>query len=387
MNNFNTSLLGIKDISVDFLEESSHEITIHISTTPKHPRCPCCGNESTTIHDYRYQRIKDLPYRNKHICLILKKRRYRCSCGKRFFEKYDFLPRYHHMTRRVYESILHELRQNQTFKSVATRFGISTNTVTRVFSIVCHSLYRLPSVLSIDEFKGNAGNEKYQAIITNPEKRKLLDVIHSREKVPLFRYFNSFPNRKHVKTFIMDMWEPYKHLAQYFFPNAMIVIDKYHYVRQVYWALDNVRKRVQRRLIKEKRIYFKRSRKLIWASYSKLRDENKQAVNVILNHDIDLYNAWQLKEMFIEFKDEPKPDKAEVLLRKFILAAEEIDLPEYHEAITAFHNWFPYIINSKRTPYTNAFTEGTNNKIKVLKRIAYGYRNFERFRNRILHCG
>lgn len=386
MSNFTTFFLGIKDILVDSIQELSNEIHVAVSTLPSNPCCPCCNKPATRIHDYRYQRVKDLPYRNKYVVLMLKKRRYRCSCGKRFFEKYSFLPRYHHMTRRVYESIIHELRQIQTFKSVSLRFGVSATTTARVFGIVKYTLYKLPETLAIDEFKGNAGGEKYQAIITDPKKHKLLDIMPSREKASLFQYFDQFPNRKHVKTFIMDMWEPYKHLAQYFFPNAMIVIDKYHYVRQVYWAMNNVRKRVQQRLYKEKRKYFKRFRWLLDTDYTKLNDENKQALMVILNHDTDLYNAWQLKEMFIDFRDEPDPSKAEQLLRRFILMAEEINLPEYQAAVTAFHNWFPYIINSKRTPFTNAFTEGTNNKVKVVKRIAYGFRNFERFRTKILHC-
>ena len=106
-----------------------------------------------------------------------------------------------------------------------------------------------------------------------------------------------------------------------------------------------------------------------------------------MNHDKDLYEAWELKEIFNEFRKTDDVKEAENWLRKFILAAEETGLQEYKDAIRAFRNWFPYIINSKREKYTNAFTEGKNNKIKVLKRISYGYRNFKRFRNRILHCG
>ena len=283
--------------------------------------------------------------------------------------------------------VIHELRSHVTFKSVAKKYSVSTNTVTRIFNLVNYSPNTLPSVLSIDEFKGNTGNEKYQAILTDPQNQKIVDIVSSREKQVLFRYFNGFRDKKRVKTVIMDMWEPYKDLAQYFFPDAMIIIDKYHYVRQVYWALDRVRKRVQKRLYKEKRIYFKRSKRLLWADYDKLDEENRLALGVILNHDKDLYEAWELKEIFNEFRKTNDVKEAENWLRKFILAAEETGLQEYKDAIRAFRNWFPYIINSKREKYTNAFTEGKNNKIKVLKRISYGYRNFKRFRNRILHCG
>ena len=70
---------------------------------------------------------------------------------------------------------------------------------------------------------------------------------------------------------------------------------------------------------------------------------------------------------------------------KRILQAEESNILELKDVITAFRNWFTYIVNSFRYKYTNGFTEGMNNNIKVLKRIAYGYRNFNNFRKRIMH--
>ena len=105
----------------------------------------------------------------------------------------------------------------------------------------------------------------------------------------------------------------------------------------------------------------------------------------MLSYDENLYNAWQLKEIFYLYQIEKNPDVAAKKLRVFIETAKEIGLPEYNPTITAFTNWFEYIINAKRAPYTNAFTEGTHNKIKVLKRTGYGYQNYERFRKRILH--
>jgi transposase len=72
-------------------------------------------------------------------------------------------------------------------------------------------------------------------------------------------------------------------------------------------------------------------------------------------------------------------------LRNWVLLAEFTDLPEFKTSLTAIHNWDQYILNAFDYPYTNGFTEGSNNKIKVLKRVSFGVRNFPRFRNRILH--
>ena len=65
-------------------------------------------------------------------------------------------------------------------------------------------------------------------------------------------------------------------------------------------------------------------------------------------------------------------------------SGKSAELPEFDECIKASTNRFEYILNSLDTPYTNGFVEGKNNKIKVLKRNAYGLQNFERFRKRIL---
>ena len=75
--------------------------------------------------------------------------------------------------------------------------------------------------------------------------------------------------------------------------------------------------------------------------------------------------------------------EAGVRLKKFILAAQVSELEEYKSVLTMLGNWGSCILNAFDCPYSNGYTEGTNNKIKVIKRNAYGYRNFENFRNRI----
>jgi transposase len=123
---FITKLFGLKDVLFTLIEETEISILISIETKPKPQICPCCKQPTSYIHDYRQQKIKDLPFRDKYCYLLLKKRRYTCKrCGKRFYEKYSFLPRYHHMTQRVYVEILRMLRNNCSMKLVA-RIPLST---------------------------------------------------------------------------------------------------------------------------------------------------------------------------------------------------------------------------------------------------------------------
>ena len=383
-----TKLLGLENVLVNNVNVFSSSIEIALSTKPKPSVCPCCGHTTKYVHDYRLQRIKDIPYNGKSVRLLLRKRRYVCPCcKKKFFEKYPFLPKYYHMTQRVYINILNDCREVYSYKSIALRYGVSTNTVGRVISIYDRHLYTCPQVISIDEFKGNAG-DKYQSILADPKKGKVLDILRNRDSNTLLDYFKALNGRERVKVFISDMYKPYRDIAKIFFPKAKYVIDKYHYVRQVYWAVDRVRKKIQKNFNKERRIYFKHSKKLIFADSSKLGSEDRIALDVILSSSDELYLAWLLKEEFKEFRKCRSSTEGARVLRRWIEIAKESKLEEFKDCITAFTNWFEYICNSLDVPYTNGFIEGKNNKIKVLKRNAYGVRNFERFRKRILlSCG
>ena len=383
-----TNFLGLQGIVLDNFVEDQNNITISVHTPVTPQRCPCCGKATSFVHGYRTQKVKDLPMRLKNVTILLKKRRYICKqCNKTFFEKYSFLPKYHRGTNRRFLGIIQALRSSRSLKDIALSFNCSTNTVQRMLNILSAPTNRfLPSALGIDEFKGNTNKEKYQCILTDLTTGNVFDILPNRNKSYLIDYFKQFSNRNEVKFFVMDMTNNYKSLA-FLFPNAKIIADRYHYVRQVYWALDNVRKRVQKAFIKYKRIYFKHSKKLLFAEYEKLNDEQKQALIVMLSQSEELHTAWRLKEDFKYFRQTTTRKDAERELLTWILEAEESGLLEFKSATTAFHNWGSSIVNSVIYKYSNGITEGFNNKIKVLKRNAYGYINFDNFRTRIiLNC-
>jgi len=91
-------------------------------------------SKTSRIHDYREQTIKDLPLQFKHTYLVLRKRRYVCSCGKRFYESYNFLPRYQRMTNRLAFFVCQELTKLTSLTSVAKSANVSVSTVIRIFN-------------------------------------------------------------------------------------------------------------------------------------------------------------------------------------------------------------------------------------------------------------
>lgn len=387
-SNFTKKLLDLKDVQVKNISHSDIFLKITLDTNPKSSICPCCGSTTSRIHDYRYQKIKDFPYMDKSIILILKKRRYVCSCGKKFYEHYDFLPRYHRMTNRLVAYIVSELSNAVPVTFVAKKAGVSPTTVNRIFDHVHYSRpYTLPKVLAIDEFKGNAGGEKYQCILVDPKKKRILDILPDRKQSHLIDYIKSYSRHERLKVqfFICDMWNQYAELGRLFFPNATIIVDKYHFIRQVTWAIENVRKRVQKDMPPDLRKYFKRSRTLILKRAENLKGDEIERLNAMLLYNDELRQAYRLKENFYEICQNPKYSEQRKDFYEWIAYAESQNIREFKACITAFRNWSKEILNAFKYGYTNGCTEGYNNKIKVIKRISYGVRNFNRFRNRILH--
>lgn len=380
-------LLGLEDVIVKKVWDKEEEKHIEIELPRRDHACPCCGTETNRIHDYRMQKIRDISSFGKNVYLHLRKRRYVCDgCGKRFYEKNSFLPRYHRMTVRKNARIIEDFRDTVSASYIARKHNISTTTALRYFNLVNYSCKELPEVLSFDEFKGDAGGEKYQTILTDARNKKIIDILPNRKKADMIRYFRRFKNRKDVKYVVIDMNPHFREVAEICFPNATIVIDRYHVTRQAIWALERVRKEEQKHLSADWRRFCKHSKAILNKPPNKLKDEEQEKLHIILGLSTRLEQAYYLKNEFLFLMHSPNSNVAEELLSDWIYRAETSHLPEFLECTRAVHNWGKLILNSFDVRFTNGFTEGCNNKTKVLKRVCYGVRNFSRFRNRILHC-
>ncbi len=213
-------------------------------------------------------------------------RRSRCvHCGKRFYEEISFLPRYYRMSRRLIAYVLDKLRDERSFTSVAKDFNLSVSTVIRVFDYLSYPKATLSSALSIDEFKGNTGREKYQCILTDPVKHVVLDILPKRYDYYLTNYFKSYPRgeREKVRYFVSDMWRPYASAASAWFPNATQIIDK--------------------EMSPQRRRYFKRSKRLLSKRESRLTDTQREEVHVMRYYSDTLSRAYQYKEDFFDIVD------------------------------------------------------------------------------------
>ena len=384
---FIEKLTGLQGLIINNIESNEKEVHIHCELERKPHKCPNCGCVTDCVHDYRVQVIKDIPGFGKFVYIHLRKRRYRCKCGKRFAEDNNFLAKYQRYTTRFIIYIIELLRNTTSFTQIARENNTSVTKVMRIFDMIFYSLNELPRTVAIDEFKGNTGGERYNCIITDPENRVVLDILPTRKMYDLIKYFKEFPkeNRMEVELFVSDMWKTYFKVSETWLKNATQVVDKYHWIRQIIWAFERVRKEEQKKFPKSERKYFKHSRKLLLKRFDELNDEQKQQVNIMLYKSANLNIAHWFKEDFLKILDCNNREEAKKRMSEWIDSALDSGIEHLEKCAKTMLNWLNGILNSFLTPITNGFTEGCNNKIKVLKRNAYGYQNFNRFRNRILH--
>ena len=138
----------------------------------------------------------------------------------------------------------------------------------------------------------------------------------------------------------MDMWQPYKDIAETYFKNATIIIDKFHFIRQVTWAFERIRKDEQKKFTKERRRYFKRSRSLLLKRMKYLTPEEIDQVNVMLATSEKLQKAYMLKEKFYNFVDSSDLESTKKNLKAWYMFVMSCELEEFDKCSRTIFNWF-----------------------------------------------
>ena len=387
-NNDILNLLDLQGVIKENENFSSNSSEFWIKCPVKVHICPSCHASTSRVHDYYTRSFNHIMVGKRTTKIYYKQRRYVClHCGKRFAEKNSFIEKYYRHSNEVVNSVFDDLTSIKNLSQIGQDNNMSSQNVSRLmnkFMPIFHNTTSLPDAIGIDEFRGNSGGNKFQVVITNLKTHKVIDVISARSEDALYNFFRKISNTKDVKLVAMDLSLFFKKIITDVFPNAKIIADTFHFTRLMHWALDNVRKDVQKGLPKDMRIYFKRSRSVLHKRINDLNlDEYNQLTNM-LDYNENLRWAYSIVQNLFEIIDEKNPDKKVTLFKEFMNYANNCDLPEFNKHIKTYFKWYKYIINSFYTSYSNGITEGLNTKIKTLKRVSFGFRNFQNFRLRIL---
>ena len=408
-------LVGLNSKKVKIININQKEpglIEVVIENRKQKVRCPACNKFTSSVHD-KLKPIKSiyLDSCGSSVDLIIYKKRYHCyNCNKIFTEKLNINTSNGSISNKVKIQIRRDLlNYNLSLKYIAEKNRVSITTIENemldIVSSIPKHVVNLPRVISFDEFKADTTEGKYAFILNDPIHKKVLDILPSRKKERLIQYFTYCNNRHSVEFVISDMYEPYLLVTQTMFPKAKYVVDRFHYTTYIMDALDKIRIRLQKlygdkskeyKLLKNKKnvsLLRKYSNEINWWVFAK-RYKNGRMVDIlpvdiledILKISSDLMEGYCLKEEFLDIIHHYNQMDIEEQINKWISKCMEKDIPEFIEAAKTISRWKEHILNSfidKR--YSNGYTEGINNKIKVIKRIAFGYKGFELFRGRILY--
>ena len=367
------------------------EMDDHFEVTIRYRRdkvaCLKCGSMMVRKHGSTFQRKKDRKLRDKIVILTLEKRRFRClPCCKVFTEPDEVFGPRRRSTKRL-RCYLDERARHRAVSHVAKEEGVSESLVRRCFTEesasqpgVDEGEPKASRVPGLDEF--SVKKRMFDTTINDLEGRKVLGIVDGYGKTNLEKYFTALPNPEVVEVVAMDMHEPFRQAVQMCLPRANIVVDKFHVIVHVNHSLDKVRTRLQSKESKGRKWLLFHSRYLLLRKAESLNPEEQSKLVRLFSFYPELAIAWKLKESLREWYKSSSRAVAEVCLRHWEEYVRKTGLKEF--CLPMFRNWRSEILNYFDYHITKGFVEGKNNRIKVIKRMAYGYRNVDNLRRRIL---
>lgn len=337
-------------------------------------------------HGVREQRYADVPCQGAPAVLQVKRRRWRCNeCKTTFPDPLPDMDDSRHATKRLVEYVGTRSLEF-TFEAVAREVGISGPAVKDMFQDKVDAYqkkYRFvtPRVLGIDELHLLG---EYRCILTNIEKRTVFDILSSRKVDVLRKYFPGMKDRQNVRFVSSDFYKPYAMMAKEFFPQAKLVIDRFHVQRMGSNGLEAFRKHYRKSLSKRERISLKNDRFLLLLHAVKLNEKQHDRLQEMMNEHQLIGWAWALKELFHDIWKATDRDDADKRIDQWLECVIEELEPFFEEPVSVFTTRREEILNFFDSGVTNGYTESMNGIVKTANRLGRGY-SFEAIRARMLY--
>lgn len=349
----------------------------------EYPVCPHCKQTYLfAAKDKRSQTIEDLSVFGKRTFLVISKRRINCECGYKGTEYLECLDEYQQQTNR-YQKWIYAFCKRMTGLDVARLFGISKHTVYRldkkgIKKELAEQEELKPKAISIDEISRKKGH-KYMTIISAPIIKKIIFIAKERKTSDITPFFKKKGEKwcKNIAFATMDAWPAFRKAVKKYCKNAVICFDHFHLAQHFGKAIDKLRIAETRKATEKERKVYKGTRWLLLKNPENLKEEQQTALDDLLKINENLYIAYLLRGEFRQiFKGETAHSRL-VRLSIWIKKANAVNIPEIKEFVHKIIKWKQYIKNSLRYNYSNSFAEGINVKIRVIQRMAYGYKDFE----------
>lgn len=231
--------------------------------------------------------------------------------------------------------------------------------------------------VSIDEISKRKGHRDFATVVCDIDRGLLLEVIDSHQQEAIIEALQQQPLevRKQVREVSVDMWGGFPKVVQAVFPNATLVYDRFHVMQPVNRELNKIRRQAGMTL--------KGSKFLLLKNGDDLSNEEQDKLERILKSSRRLAKAYQLKEELRSiFEANQTPEAGKQVILAWLKAAKSI----YGSVVQTIRDHLEGICNYFNNRTSSGTMEGINNKLKLIKRRAYGFTNFDNFRARLLAC-
>lgn len=401
-------LVGLKDVRVLSYARRGPVGEITVEQVVTEPRCGECGTRAW-VKDRPVVAYVDLPFGGVPITVHWKKHRLRCprpTCPEKTFTLRDhrIAAKGCMLTTRAAKWVVKQIGGGQTISHLATELNCgwdAINAAVRIYgaALLAADTKRLKetTAMGLDETlfvrTGTYKHKSWSTTVCDVANHQLIDVLPTREFTQVAAWLRGRPH--HVKDNLaygcLDMSRTYNAVFKVVTPKATRVIDRFHVMRHAIFCVDEVRRRVQQQQLGHRGragdpLY--KARKLLVMNKTNADDELAERLEGLLalgDPGGEVAFAYSMKEAVARFYDTADPDQAADLLRDIIdQGSKRSASPEVRRLARTLSNWFEPICAWHEAKVSNGPTEGMNNLLKRIKRVAFGFTNFENFRVRAL---
>ena len=351
--------------------------------------CPRCQTICSQFYGKAHTKLRDEPLRSESLYIKIIKQRYFCkTCKKPFVEKIEGFKSNQRSTGRFEKFIAEMSEKFSNINEVQKRYHCSSGFAYRVFykyqaiKLKEKINYGWPSVIGIDEhfFSRRNGYVEYATVLTDMNKKRLYEMVEGKSTKALIEQLSHLSGRENVKLVAMDMSSTYKKFVRDFFPNAMIVADKFHVLRLLTPTIMKM----------QKEIHGHRQELLL----KKLVLKNRMKMDYFLRSDVDKYlkqhpeldMIYRFKERLYEFYRTKGMIRAVHSFYKFINQLKATGHKALLKLAKTLERWKKEVLLYFETGLTNARTEAFNRTAKLVQRRAGGYKSFKNYRLRTLNA-
>lgn len=360
---------------LDDIENSENAVFLKVRSPRHFAKCPHCFLSTNKIHKSHSRLIKHMLCDNKLVYLKLKIKYFKCKyCFKIFSETIPGISSKSYSDH-FQKSTVKKIR-DRSFSSVAKESGISSSTlINQTKNIFNNFSVPWPSskfALGIDEH--SFSGRDLLITITDLTNHRLLAILHNDKQTTLKRFLHNIPeNIKYLITSVCtDMKSSYRPVIESILPHSPLVIDKFHVIQHLNWHIQQFRS-----IFTSSK--FPLPKQLLEKNKEDLIHSEKVKLKKIFKLIPQLEELWNIKEFLRRMYRCKNFNKANVLYQSLLneLATDERD--RFKLLFRTLKKWKNPILNYFKHRVTNAFTEGCHTKIKLLKRISYGFRNKENY--------